>query len=273
MGSSLAMALKRGGLVRHIAGYSRNEATRSEALARGLVDEVFDSPHKAVRAASIVVVCSPVSIIPEIIKEIKDSISLDAVITDVGSSKTNIVRAVENIFSEGTVPFVGSHPIAGSDQRGIAAARSNLYRNANVIITPTERTSKKAIQIVTALWESVGAKVHTATPEMHDFALSRTSHLPHLIAALLVNTVARDGASRFRDFCGTGFADTTRIASGEASLWLDIVKSNAVNIIGELKAFDMQLETLIKAFEQEDWTKCLAMLESACKNRSLLLQR
>jgi prephenate dehydrogenase len=273
MGASLAMSLKRNNLAQHISGYSRREATRSEALARGLVDDVFDSPKKAVKKASIIVVCSPVSVIPEIIKEIKDYIAPEAVLTDVGSSKSNIVKEVENMFIEETVPFVGSHPIAGSDQHGIAAAHSNLYRNASVIITPTTRTLKKAIETISSLWESLGAKVHITTPEIHDFALSRTSHLPHLVAALLVNTAAREGTSRFRVFCGPGFADTTRIAAGEPSLWLDIIKSNSKNIIEELKAFNIQANDFLEALEQQNWEKCLGVLESACKSRSDLLQK
>lgn len=244
MGASLGLALKRAKIAKKVVGFARRAETRNKALANKIVDIAYDRIEDAVKGADFIVLCAPVSVIPDLARQCRSALAKDAVMTDVGSVKAGIVAGAEKLFSKGDVRFAGSHPIAGSEQHGLEAARADLYQGATVVITPTRRTSKRALRLVKQLWRVLGAGVVLVSPEVHDRIIARTSHLPHLIAALLAGCVGRNAVARHGSFCGTGFKDTTRIAEGDPALWRDILESNYPHLKKELAVFAKQLERL-----------------------------
>jgi len=269
MGGSLGLAVKRRGLVESVCGYARREENRRSALKRGVVDSVFDSAEAAVRDADFVVFCVPVLAIAGLASVCKAHFSNNCVVTDVGSTKANLVSELTPLFKDIPVTFVGSHPIAGSEQSGLDAARADLYDGSVVVVTAEagggaargqrsrrwrdkskacpapsgvrdqgiEDREGSAVAMVAEFWEGLGAEVVVMDPAEHDRIIARTSHLPHLIAAMLVSSVHRDGGDQIRKFCGTGFYDTTRIAGGSEKIWHDIVKSNRSCVSRELGEF------------------------------------
>ncbi|MDP2990820.1 MAG: prephenate dehydrogenase/arogenate dehydrogenase family protein [Kiritimatiellota bacterium] len=245
MGGSLGLAIKQKGLAKVVAGFARRAETRELALELGIVDQVFERPEDAVQAADLAVFCTSVSSIPELIGACRTRLAADGVMTDVGSCKAEIVKRVEALFPRGRVPFIGSHPIAGSERQGIEAASATLYQNALVALTPTRRTAPAARLQVTRLWQGLDARVQALSPQAHDHLLAKTSHVPHLVAALLATCVGRTQPGRVGPFCGAGFFDTTRIAEGDPQLWRDIIRANQPAIYNELKAFSRETEYLL----------------------------
>lgn len=244
MGASLGLALKRNKIAKKVVGFARRLETRKKALAEKIVDIAYDRIEDAVQCSDFIVLCAPVSVIPDMMKQCRPCLSPNAIVTDVGSVKAHIVAEAEKVFTGGKAEFVGSHPIAGSEQRGLEAARADLYRGAVVAVTPTRRTSKKALRIVKQFWQALGSEVVLVSPEIHDRIIARTSHLPHVIAALLAGCVGRERAGKHGKFCGAGFQDTTRIAEGDPELWRDILENNACFLMKELEAFEKELKHL-----------------------------
>jgi len=252
MGGSLGLAAKKKRIARHVCGYARREETRQEALKRGVVDQVFDKPEDAVKDADVVVFCLPVLSIPELVKICLPYFSNDCVVTDVGSTKAELVGEMDKLFRKSRAVFVGSHPIAGSDESGLAAASAELYEKAAVIITPRHGMINKEVSKVRRMWEEAGGRVFIMGPKDHDVTIARTSHLPHLVASMLVSTVWRVGKDAGR-FCGTGFRDATRIAAGSEDVWHDIVKSNRRAVIQELNEFTKTLNRVSAMVKRGDF--------------------
>lgn len=245
MGGSLGLAIKQKGLAQVVVGFARRAETRELALELEIVDQVFERPEDAVQAADLAVFCTSVSSIPELIGACHTRLAADGVMTDVGSCKAEIVKRVEALFPRGKVPFIGSHPIAGSERQGIEAASATLYQNALVALTPTRRTAPAARTQVMRLWQGLDARVQALSPQAHDHLLAKTSHVPHLVAALLAACVGRTQPGWVGPFCGTGFFDTTRIAEGDPQLWRDIIRANQPAIHNELKAFSREANHLL----------------------------
>lgn len=250
MGTSLGLALKRAKNAKKVVGFARRLETRKKALAKKIVDIAYDRPEDAVRGADFVVLCAPVSVILDMMKQCRTCLSPNAIVTDVGSVKTHIVAEAEKMFADGKVEFIGSHPIAGSEQHGLEAARADLYQGAVVAVTPTRRTSKKALWTVKQFWQALGAEVVLVCPETHDRIIARTSHLPHVIAALLAGCVGRERAGKYGKFCGAGFRDATRIAEGDPELWRDILENNASHLRKELEVFEKELRHLLAGLKK-----------------------
>ena len=243
MGGSLGMALRN--LTRdrpHVRGYARREETRDAALSDGVVDSVFDDPADCCVGADIVVVCVPVFAIEDVLRESLAGIEQGTVVTDVGSTKNALSEKAARLLARQGAIFVGSHPIAGSEASGIEAARADLYNNAVVVVTPNSDTPQSCIDDVYRLWASLGSRVRQMSALVHDELLARTSHLPHLVAAVLTRAVLRDDEADA--FCGSGFLDSTRIASGTEDIWLDIVQSNREAILVELDVMRDELYAL-----------------------------
>ncbi len=180
-------------------------------------------------------------------------------------------RACWDLLRGKPAVFVGSHPIAGSEQQGIDAAKANLYEGATVVVTPVADSPTAAVAQVESLWRDVGAVVHRMTPEEHDRTLALTSHLPHLTAALLAVTVGRDGGDkRLAAFCGSGFRDTTRVAEGPPEIWDDILKTNQAQILAELKALGREVQDLAAVLERGDFAAAAAFLVKARAARRTL---
>lgn len=262
MGGSLGLALKKARPSILVQGSTRSRERGELARQRGAIDAYFEDPRDAVRDADVVVCCAPILAIPDQVRAIAAHLKPGAVVTDVGSTKEYIQRACRAIISAHGSFFVGSHPIAGSEQQGMEAAREDLYRNAVVVLTPDETADSGAVETVRALWVLSGAVVTLMAPEEHDRVLASTSHLPHLIASLLAATVGRAGhRPDLPQYCGAGYRDTTRIATGGTDIWMDIVKSNRAALTIELKAFADKLGVMIEKLEHQSYSDIQALLE------------
>ncbi len=252
MGGSLGLALRARGAARSVTGFARREAVRSQALAVGAVDAVSGSAPEAVAGADLVVLCTPVLTMPALVHTLREALEPGCIVTDVGSTKQWLSDEVTHALEGSTAVYIGSHPMAGSEKTGLEAARGNLYEGASVLVTPVAEGPADPVKRLTAFWESVGASVNLMTPAAHDALIARTSHLPHLAAALLVAAVERDEHSVL-PFCGPGFRDTTRIAAGSEDVWHDIVKSNAVAIRRELEVFKTDVDGLCHLLDRGDF--------------------
>lgn len=249
IGGSLGLALKKKGLASKIVGIGRRETSLREALRVGAVDEITLDLKEGVSEADLVVLAVPVGSILKIGREIVPHLKQGAILTDVGSTKEEIVRTLGIL----TKDFVGAHPMAGSNESGVAKATASLFEKATCVITPTGKTSKKALNVVENLWKKVGARVVKMSPETHDFLVAITSHLPHLAASSLVSLAARE-KEKIAPLIATGFKDTTRIASSDPRLWSDIFLSNKEMVLSALKEYKEILsewEELIREEDQE----------------------
>ena len=272
MGGSLGLALKRKGYGGRIVGYTRSAERRQTALDRGAVDEVFASPREAVARAGLVVYCAPILAIPPLVQETVPFLAPGTLLTDVGSTKADLVRELAPATRRHGVIFVGSHPIAGSEKQSIDAARPDLYEGATVVVTPSGDEPDEAVARVESLWRGAGAVVYRMTPPEHDCMLARTSHLPHVAAALLAATVGRDGGAAAA-FCGSGFRDTTRVAEGAPEIWMDILATNRKAVADELRALRGAIDRFIAGLDQGDLPALERMLEKARGDRRALCAR
>lgn len=270
MGGSLGLALRgRSGI--KVTGYARRLETRQASLEMGILDEVFDSPQAAVRDACLAVICLPVSLIAPMVETCSAAMPPQSIITDVGSSKADLVKQMDFFLQDKSVRFVGSHPIAGSERQGLDSARADLYDEALVVLTPSAATDPAALATVSRFWQSLNSRVFQLAPETHDELLASTSHLPHLIAAVLAGTVGRHSPEQIGVFCGSGFRDTTRIADGSPDMWHDIIKSNRSAVLCELLAFKERLDELILAVSRDDLAGVRDFLAAARHSRRDML--
>ncbi len=265
IGASLAMAMRKASVAEKIVGGGRSEENLRRARQRGIIDSYSTSLEDAVDSSELVVLASPVGTFREIIKKIGDRLKEGTVVTDVGSVKGSLVAELETMLPEGRF-FVGAHPIAGSDRSGLDYAHSELFRNSVTIITPTENTDPDATERVVSLWKAIGARVVLMSPSEHDRVLALTSHLPHVVSYALVNTVEGIN-SRYIEYTGGGFRDTTRIASSSPELWTDILLSNRDNVLEMMEIFRERLDEIETALRDKDAAALLALLERAKKLR------
>ncbi len=221
---------------------------------------------RAVRGAEVVVFCVPIGVMPELARQALPDLSAEVACTDVGSVKGPVVEELEAVLGGS---FVGAHPMAGSERSGLAAAVPNLYDGATCILTPTERTHPEALRRVSLLWWQVGCHLLLATPDDHDAAVARVSHLPHLLSALLVNQV-RAEAVGYEAFAGSGFRDASRLAGGPPGMWTEILQCNRQEILRALEEFQAQLDLARSALQTEEPTALCQLLRSACEHRHAL---
>jgi prephenate dehydrogenase len=238
LGASLARAIKRGASSCQVVGYAHRPATLEAALGQGVVDEGYADPAAAVRGADVVVLCTPVGVFPDLLAAITPALDQAAVITDVGSTKRSICGLADSLPSPGR--FVGSHPMAGSEKRGLEHADADLYKNALCILTPTATTDLTTIEKVESLWHLVGMRTAQMTPEDHDERVALASHLPHALAAALMTLQTPASLA----VAGKGLTDTTRIAAGDPAMWRDILIDNRDNLITGLTALEKRLAEL-----------------------------
>lgn len=274
MGGSLGLALKsRKSAGGKVCGYARRPETRKLALKLNAIDEGFDDPAKAVQDADVVILCVPVLAIPDLVTKCRGSLKSGCIVTDVGSTKAQLADRIEPLLKGTGVVFIGSHPLAGSEQQGLDAARATLYEQAVVVVTPRGGKTSPVVESLRKFWEKIGASVKVMTPDEHDHVVARTSHLPHMAAALVAATVGRDGDLRqIGTYCGPGFRDTTRIAEGSAEIWHDIIQSNRECLAGELAEFKSALERVLSMVEKGNSDELLKFLESGRSKRKQLMQ-
>jgi prephenate dehydrogenase len=267
MGGSLGLALKRRAPDLTVVAYARRSETREAVLSLAAADVVVDSPEQAARGSDLVVLCVPVLKLAEMAQACLPGLGQGAVVTDVGSTKHDVIAAIAPVLEGSGAEFVGSHPIAGSEETGIGAAREDLYTDATVVVTPLTENSPDAVSRTVTFWEILGSRVQVLSPQDHDAIVARTSHLPHLVAAALAGTVCRNPED-ISPLCGSGFRDTTRIASGSAEIWHDIVRTNCVAIRTELDAFTASIEQLRKLIDNEDYEGVRQFLDE-CRARRM----
>lgn len=264
IGGSLAKAAKSSGFAQRTIGYGLNFSETKLGVELGVVDEAAETIQQAVSNADLVVISVPVKAFESVLAEIKPFLKAKAVITDVGSVKGSFMEAVKRVF-ECYPPFiVPGHPIAGSEKNGVTAAKASLFKHHKVILTPHENVSDSALLLVRNMWKSVGATVLEMTVEHHDEVLAATSHLPHLIAFSLVDTLAgeEDNQDIFRYAAG-GFRDFTRIAASDPVMWHDIVLANQEALLKVLDHFNQDLSYLRKAIEDNDSQRLLGVFTRA----------
>ncbi len=272
MGGSLGLAIKARNLGWHVAGHTRTAERGRRALKRGAVDSLHTSPLDAVKDADLIVLCGPVLALVRQALSCRAGLKPGAVVTDVGSTKTVVEQELADALSGTGAFFVGSHPLCGSEQQGIEAARPDLYEGALVFVCPAAKVPVRAVKLVNGFWKRVGGRVVDCDAREHDRIVSRTSHLPHMVASLLAVTVARTGAEKVGAYCGSGFADTSRVAEGSPEVWHDIVRTNWSNLAEELRAYKNQTERLIKLLDDGDFEGVQRFLAQGQAARRTLLK-
>ncbi|MFK5913786.1 MAG: prephenate dehydrogenase/arogenate dehydrogenase family protein [Woeseiaceae bacterium] len=253
IGGSLARALKKVGAVAEVVGAGRDVAHLEKAKALGVIDSFETDISLAVKGCDMVVVAVPLCAMTSVFEKIASSYHDDMVVTDVGSAKASVVSAATAAFKTLPGGFVPGHPIAGTEKSGVEASFAELYEKRRVIITPLDSSSTQAKEKVRKMWELCGAEVVETTVAHHDDVLAATSHLPHVLAYSLVDTLARmDDKQEIFDFAAGGFRDFTRIASSNPQMWHDICLSNSDALVKMIDRFTDGLQTLSKAIKNKD---------------------
>ena len=274
IGGSVALALKKTGVAPKIVGVGRNIENLQTAINLGVIDEAEADIAKAVGDANLVLIATPVAQTQKILEAIIPHLSQSTVVTDAGSTKSDIAQYVMNASKQAKNPehflsqFVGGHPIAGAEKSGVTAAKEDLFIGKNVVLTPNEKTSLEAIKLVRELWQTTGANVSEMTAQTHDQIFAAVSHLPHLLAFALVNNLAnRPNAKQLFDFAASGFRDFTRIAGSSPEMWRDISLANKTALLSELEAYQAEISALQNLLKNEDSQGLQAMFEHASQAR------
>ena len=269
MGGSFALALKRAGLVKRVVGYSKSPSTTERARQMGVIDVEAPSALLAVSGADIVLLAVPVSATEATFKAIRDLITRDTLVMDVGSTKNDVVDAARRVLRDNLGCFVPAHPVTGKEVSGVEQADSNLYSGKQVILTPIERTFTVQLQKAVDVWTALGCNVVQMSPQAHDAAYAAVSHLPHLLAFALMNSIA--GQSQGRDYlslAGPGFRDFTRIAASDPKMWRDIFVANKEELLAQSKIFQQSLQSLEKLLGNEDGDALENNIKQASQTRA-----
>jgi prephenate dehydrogenase len=262
LGGSIGLAWKAISSDCHIIGYGHREDSLRRALEMGAVDQITQDPAAAVREADLVILCTPVGLFADILARIGPALAAGSTVTDVGSTKRSVVRLAAERLPAG-VHFVGSHPMAGSEKRGVEYARADLFRGAVCIVTPEQQTNAGGLEQVTEFWKELGMRVTQLTPDEHDRLVADISHVPHAVAAALV-AMQSDAAMAL---AGRGFLDATRIAGGDGGLWRDILVDNRDNVLAGIERLQGQLADLLKQLDEKDGQALKDWLDRAAATR------
>ena len=261
LGGSIGLAARLRKVAERVVVWARRPDAADEAYKLGAADQTARNVKQAVADADLVVLATPISAMRLLVEQMKHALPRGCVVTDVGSVKYAVVNALTDAL-DGVARFVGSHPMAGSEQSGIEAARRDLFDGAVCIVTPREDTDKAALQVVYDFWKALGCAVRTLDPVEHDEIVARISHLPHIVAAAVINVVCSDGDHPL-NFVGPGFKDFTRIASGPHEMWTEICLENREEIGRALDALIEELGKMRAALENADAVELRAMLKHA----------
>lgn len=274
LGGSLGLALRQRGLADRIEGLVRRSKSIGECEGLGVVDHATRHAGRAAAGADLIVLCTPLAAMRSVLESMLPDIRPGTLITDVGSVKAPITRELEPLAARVGACYVGSHPMAGTERNGPAAARADLFVGALCVLTPTVKTASAALRRVQGLWQAVGANTLRLRPEIHDDLVGRSSHLPHIVAAELAHYVLSPvHRKEQRLLCATGFRDTTRVASGPPEIWRDIAMANRENLIRVLGVFIEGLEEVRHALETRDEAAMLDFFEQARLRRDAWVTR
>jgi prephenate dehydrogenase len=269
MGSSFALAMKRAGLVKRVVGYSKSPSTTIKALQLGVIDIEAASALQAVSGSDVVLIAVPVAAIEGTFKAIKHMITPDMLIMDVGSTKSDVVNAAQRILGSSLIgSFVPAHPIAGKEVSGVENADVNLYNGRQVILTPIGRTQTDQLNRAHLIWTALGCNLKSMSPEAHDAAFAAVSHLPHLLAFAMMNSIkSQEASGDFLALAGPGFRDFTRIAASDPEMWHDIFMANRVQMTLQIDQFKQTLDLLSSMIANNDSRSLEASLTLASAAR------
>jgi prephenate dehydrogenase len=269
MGGSFALALKRAGLVKRVVGYSKSPSTTERARLMGVIDVEAPSALLAVSGADIVLLAVPVAATEATLKAIRHLVTPEMLIMDVGSTKRDVVDASRRVLREQVGTFVPAHPIAGREVAGVENSDPDLYTGKQVILTPIERTRTTQLQQATEVWTALGCQVVKMSPESHDAAFAAVSHLPHLIAFALMNSITGQEQGReFLSLAGPGFRDFTRIAAGDPHIWRDIMIANREELLTQSRHFQQTLQAMEKLIADGDAEGLENLIDQASHTRA-----
>ena len=266
LGGSVALAISRSLPAVTVVGYTHRATTRRRARRLAVANKIVDDIRRSVADADLVIVATPIGTFEQIFSEIADALPPGSIVTDIGSTKALPHRWANKMLPK-TIHYVGSHPIAGSEQRGIEFARADLFDQATCILTTTKETNRQAVQILKRFWTALGCSVKIMSPAEHDRILANISHLPHVTAVALVNA----NKSEELKLAGKGFLDTSRIASGPPNIWADVLLTNSANTIRSIDKIIAELCKLRTAIKGQDKERIKKLLEAARNKRSSLL--
>ncbi|MGI8965555.1 MAG: prephenate dehydrogenase [Limisphaerales bacterium] len=268
LGGSLGLAIKQRRLAAKVFGYVRRAASIDECEKLDVVDQATCDLKCAVEDADLIFLCTPLGQMRPLAERMLSALKPGAIITDVGSVKVSVVEELEDLFAGARATFVGSHPMTGGEKMGVSFARADLFQNVVCALTPTPQSPREAIESLENFWAALGAKVLKLTPAAHDDLVSRSSHLPHVVAAELANYILSPVHPKEQaTLCANGFRDTTRIASGSPEMWRDIALANRKNLARVLGVFIEDLQEFQLALEKGDHKIVEEFFEKAKQRR------
>ena len=269
MGGSFALALKKAGLVKRVVGYSKSPSTTERARQMGVIDIEAPSALLAVSGADIVLLAVPVSATEATFKAIRHLITPNTLVMDVGSTKRDVVDAARRVLRDNVGCFVPAHPIAGKEVSGVDHADSDLYSGKQVILTPIERTYTTQLNLAAKVWTALGCHVVQMSPQAHDAAYAAVSHLPHLIAFSLINSITdQSHGADYMSLAGPGFRDFSRIAASDPKMWRDVLIANREELLAQSKLFQQQLQSFEKLIINSDGDALESLIEQASHKRA-----
>jgi len=254
IGSSIARAIKKNRLAKKIVSSNRSKTTNKLVVKLNIVDEASSDTKKMVKESDLIIISTPLSSYEKVIRKVKNSLKKGAILTDVGSVKVKVISLIEKHTPEG-VSWIASHPIAGTEESGPKSGFSELFKNRWCILTPSKKVIKKDIKLLETFWKSLGSKVCIINARQHDYMLSITSHLPHLIAYNIVNTTLKIKKKKYSDivkYSAGGLRDFTRIAASNPIMWRDIFIQNGENTSNMIDQFIKNLLNLKIAIKKKD---------------------
>ncbi len=263
IGGSFALALREAGLVHEVVGVGRSAENLSAALGMYVID-AYAEPAQAVQGADVVLLAVPVGQMGPLMAAIAPHLAPHTVVTDVGSTKQDVVALARANLPSHLAQFVPGHPIAGAERSGVKAARGDLFRERNVVLTPLPETNLAAKELVAKLWQGCGAKVSEMAPALHDEVFAAVSHLPHLLAFGLVDYIAaQPNAEALFGFAASGFRDFTRIAGSSPEMWRDICLANRDALLQQLAGYEAELARIKQLVEQGDGAALVQLFAAA----------
>lgn len=255
IGGSFALALRKAGLVRHITGLGRSRENLQHALELGILDEATDNYSQALEKADLVLLAVPVGQTAGILERINPYLESQTIISDVGSTKQDVIAAARSSIPGHFKNFVPAHPIAGAELSGANAANADLFRDKNLILTPSDETDNDALESIKKLWQGCGAHISLMQPCQHDEVLSKISHLPHILAFALMNILSSGNDKDLywlHKFTGGGFRDFTRIAGSSPEMWRDICLANRELLLKQINTYQNELTRMHEMLEDND---------------------
>ena len=270
IGGSIALKIKQKKSFDQVIGVGRSGGTSlSSYVSTGMLDVAIENASEEIASTDLIIIATPVAQTKKILADIYPFLNERSVITDVGSTKSDVMAAANESLKDKFNQFIGSHPIAGSEKHGASAANSQLFENKDIIITPHDKSLDSTIDYLRKFWVNLGGRVSNMTPEIHDEIFSTVSHIPHLLAFGLVNLINnKSNKDQLLNFAASGFRDFSRIAASSPEVWRDISLANKKAILNDLKLYQDEISSIIKLIEEENTNELDQYLIKASTTRS-----